>query len=104
MLTKTITSEPVGEIRARGVEASVARRTLRPRFAALAQFFTIVAQFALIVVIIDYLQLESQLLSRLMWLAFAGFIIHPLLPVRFRLPFFAMLSLVAVITSVGHFG
>src|SRR4029077_21223542 len=104
MLTKTITSEPVGEIRARGVEASVARRTLRPRFAALAQFFTIVAQFALIVVIIDYWTLHSQLVSGVMGLEFAGFIIHHLLHVHFRLPFFAMLSLVAVITSVGHFG
>jgi hypothetical protein len=37
-------------------------------------------------------------------LAFGGFIIHHLLPMRFRLPFFAMLSLVAVISGVGHFG
>jgi hypothetical protein len=104
MLTKTLTSEPVGETKARGVEAPVARRTLRPRFAALAPFFAIVAQFALIVMVVDYWQLESQLLSRLMWLAFVGFIIHHLLPQRFRLPFFAILSLLAVITSVGHLG
>src|SRR6266699_4358175 len=104
MLTKTLTSEPVGETKARGVEAPVARRTLRPRFAALAPFFAIVAQFALIVMVVDYWQLESQLLSRLMWLAFVGFIIHHLLPQRFRLPSFAILSLVAVITSVGHLG
>jgi hypothetical protein len=104
MLTKTLTSEPVGETKARDVEASVARRTLRLRFAALAPFFAIVAQFALIVMLVDYWQLESQLLSRLMWLAFVGFIIHHLLPQRFRLPFFAILSLLAVITSVGHLG
>src|SRR4029453_4285284 len=54
--------------------------------------------------IVDYWQLESLSLVRLMSLAFAGFIIHHLLPQRFRLPFFAMLSLVAVITAVGHFG
>jgi len=69
-----------------------------------AQFLAVLVQFALIAVVIDYWQLESQLLSRLMWLAFGGFIIHHLLPQRFRLPFFAMLSLVAVITAVGHFG
>jgi len=104
MLSKTLTSELVGETKARGVEPSVARRTLRPRFAALAPFFAIVAQFALIATVIDYWQLESQPLTRLMWLAFVGFIIHHLLPQRFRLPFFAMLSLFAVITAVGHFG
>jgi hypothetical protein len=39
-----------------------------------------------------------------MQLALAGFVIHHLLPLRFRLPFFAMLSLVATITVVGHLG
>jgi hypothetical protein len=104
MLTKTLTSELVAETTARGVEASVGRRTFRPRFAALAQFFAIVAQFALIVMLVDYWQLESHLLSRVLWLALGGFIIHHLLPQRFRLPFFAGLSLVAVITAVGHIG
>src|SRR5215468_4663430 len=69
-----------------------------------AQFLAILVQFALIAVVVGQWQLESQLLSRLMWLAFFGFIVHHLLPRRFRLPFFAMLSLVAVITSVGHLG
>ncbi len=104
MLIKTLTSQPVGETKARGVEASVARRALRQRFGALAPFFAIVVQFGLILAIVDYWQLESQLLSRLMWLAFVGFVIHHLLPQRFRLPFFAILSLLAVITSVGHLG
>src|SRR4030095_14912162 len=63
-----------------------------------------VAQFGLIVLVVNYWQLENQLLARLMWLAFVGFIIHHLLPLRFRLPFFAMLSLLAVISPVVHFG
>ena len=104
MLTKTLTSEPVGEIKAVVVEPSVARCTPPSRFAALATFLAIVAQFGLIVMVVGYWQLESLPLARLMALAFAGFVIHHLLPVRFRLPFFAMLSLVAVITGVGHFG
>ena len=70
----------------------------------LARFLAVLVQFALIAVVIDYWELESQLLTRLMWLAFGGFVIHHLLPLRFRLPFFAMLSLVAVITGAGHFG
>src|SRR5262249_1319972 len=67
-------------------------------------FLAILAQFALIVVAIDRWHLESQSLARLMWLALGGFVIHHFLPLRFRLPFFAMLSLLAVITGVGHLG
>jgi hypothetical protein len=69
-----------------------------------AQFSAVLLQFALIAIVIDTWQLESQLLARLMWLAVVGFAIHHLLPQRFRLPFFAMLSLMAVITGVGHLG
>src|SRR4051794_3514840 len=69
-----------------------------------AQFLAILAQFALIVVAIHSWQLETQLLDRLMWLALVGFVIHHFLPARFRLPFFAMLSLLAVITGLGHLG
>src|SRR5213082_3360870 len=104
MLTKTLTSEPVGEIKAVVVEPSVARCTPRSRFAALATFLAIVAQFGLIVMVVGYWQLESLPLARLMALAFAGFVIHHLLPVRFRLPFFAMLSLVAVIFGLHETG
>src|SRR5205814_7107934 len=80
------------------------RRSVRQHIAEVAQFLAVVAQFGLVVLLVQYWQLESVLLARLMALAFAGFVIHHLLPVRFRLPFFAMLSLVAVITGVGHFG
>jgi hypothetical protein len=82
----------------------LARQASRFFPSRLTQFLTILIQFALLAIIVDYWQLESQLLTRLLWLAFAGFIIHHLLPHRFRLPFFAMLSLVAVITGVGHLG
>src|SRR6266568_564097 len=69
-----------------------------------ARFVAILIQFALVVIVVDSWQLENQQLARLMWLAFVGFIIHHLLPLRFRLPFFALLSMVAVITGVGHLG
>src|SRR3954454_3080960 len=69
-----------------------------------AQFLAILAQFALIVVAIHSWQFESELLDRLMCLALVGFVIHHFLPLWFRLPFFAMLSLLAVITGLGHLG
>ena len=92
------------ELRLTTAKAPPRRRSVRQHIAEVAQFLAVVAQFGLVVLLVQYWQLESQLLARVMWLAFAGFIIHHLLPLRFRLPFFAMLSLVAVITAVGHFG
>jgi alginate O-acetyltransferase complex protein AlgI len=67
-------------------------------------FLAVVAQFGLIVLVVKDWQLENLLLSKLMALAFVGFIIHHLLPFRFRLPFFAILSLVAVIFGLGEIG
>src|SRR5947207_261826 len=92
------------ELRLTSAKAPPRRRSVRQHIAEVAQFLAVVAQFGLVVLFVQYWQLESQLLARVMWLAFAGFVIHHLLPLRFRLPFFAMLSLVAVISSVGHIG
>src|SRR4051812_23997052 len=72
--------------------------------ARLARFFAVVVQFGLIVLVVEYWQIESQALTRLMWLSLVGFIVHHLLPQRYRLSFFAGLSIVAVITAVGHLG
>ena len=92
------------ELRLTTAKAPPRRRSIRQHIAEVAEFLVVVAQFGLVVLLVQYWQLESQLLTRLLWLAFGGFIIHHLLPMRFRLPFFAMLSLVAVISGVGHFG
>ena len=67
----------------------------------LIPFVAVVVQFGLIVLVVRDWQLESLSLSRLMDLAFVGFIIHHLLPLRFHLPFFAVLSMAAVIAVVG---
>jgi hypothetical protein len=67
-------------------------------------FLAVVVQFGLIVLVVGDWQVENVSLSRLMYLAFAGFIIHHLLPLRFRLPFFAMLSLVAVVFGLHETG
>src|SRR5215469_16645195 len=93
------------ELRLAAVEALTPRRTTIGFHAAtLAQFLAVIAQFGLIVMAVNYWQLESLALARLMALAFVGFVIHHLLPLRFRLPFFALLSMVAVLAGVGHFG
>jgi alginate O-acetyltransferase complex protein AlgI len=93
------------ELRLAAAEAlAPRRRSAQQHIAEVAQFLAVVAQFGLVVLLVQYWQLESQLLTRLMWLAFVGFVVHHLLPLRFRLPFFAGLSLMAVITGVGHLG
>src|SRR5215467_3691251 len=105
MLTESHTSKLLGEPTVAVAEAPARQRDSLGRYVlGLAPFLAVVAQFGLIVLVINQWQLESVSLSRLMQLAFIGFIIHHFLPLRFRLPFFAGLSLVAVITGVGHLG
>src|SRR4029077_2750273 len=83
---------------------TVQQALVRRYSAASAQFLAVVVQFGLITLIVGDWQLENLSVSRLMDLAFAGFIVHHLLPLRFRLPFFAMLSLAAVVLGVGEIG
>ena len=93
------------EIRVAVGEAPPPRRSSLRRYASgLAPFLAVVVQFGLIVLVVDQWQLESLSLSRLMQLAFVGFVIHHLLPLRFRLPFFAMLSLAVTIMVIGQMG
>ena len=77
---------------------------VRQRMGQMAQFLAVVAQLGLIALLVQYWQLESQSLARLMWLALIGFIIHHFLPLRFRLPFFALLSVLATIMVIGQIG
>ncbi|PYM02333.1 MAG: hypothetical protein DMF19_03315, partial [Verrucomicrobia bacterium] len=102
--TEIQTADQRLELRLTTAKAPPRRKSVRQHIAKVAEFLVVVAQFGLVVLLVQYWQLESQLLARLMWLAFVGFVIHHLLPLRFRLPFFAMLSLFAVITAVGHLG
>ncbi len=50
-----------------------------------ASFLAVLIQFSLIVLLINHWQLESLSLGRVMELAFAGFVIHHLLPQRERI-------------------
>ena len=105
MITETETAEPRETKMVMGeVPASRRRRPFARYASGVAPFLAVVVQFGLIVLVVGDWQLENLALSRLMNLAFVGFIIHHLLPLRFRLPFFAMLSLVAVVFGLGEMG
>src|SRR5215472_8905009 len=105
MLTERQASKGLGDPTLAAMEATNPQRESLGRYATgAAPFLAIVVQFGLIVLVVNQWRLESVSLSRVMQLAFVGFIIHHLLPLRFRLPFFAALSLAAVITGVGQVG
>ncbi len=102
-MAEILTSDLHGKTRLRVGEAPPPPRSALVRYASgLAQFFAIIVQFGLIVLIVDQWQFESISLARLMDLAFVGFVIHHLLPLRFRFPFFAVLSLVATVMVLGQ--
>jgi hypothetical protein len=105
MLIETQASKRVGEMPVVALEGSASRQSFIWRnIRASLPFFTVLLQFGLIVLLVNQWQLESLSLGRVMELAFAGFIIHHLLPQRFRLPFFAILSVLATIIVVGEMG
>ena len=57
------------------------------------QYLAIVAQLALLSVVLRQFQIESAGFLRLALFAFGGFAVHALLPLRYRLPFFLALSI-----------
>jgi hypothetical protein len=71
------------------------------RFKA-AQFVTILAQLGLLVLVIRQYALENQAFyHNVMLLTLYGFVIHYFLPLRYRLPFFLLLSLTAIFGVFG---
>src|SRR4029450_3962183 len=104
MLPETAVSEPLETGDLVGKARASQPKSLAQHAAGVAPFVAIVVQFGLIVLVMRDWQLENALLYRVMDLAFVGFIIHHLLPLRFRLPFFAMLSLVAIVFGLGETG
>ena len=105
MLTESRISNGRGELTVAVVDAPAARRgSGRQHVIGLAPFLAVLVQFGLVVMVVDYWQLENLSLVRLMQLAFVGFVIHHFLPLRFRLSFFAMLSLLVTIIIVGQIG
>src|SRR6185503_6200623 len=58
-------------------------------------------QFALVLLVIWQFRLESRTFLHVMALLGVGFVVHALLPLRLRLPFFAILSLATVPVAFG---
>src|SRR3546814_12728570 len=67
----------------------------------LAHFGAILLQLGAITVILRQFEIENNAFREVAVLAFAGFAVHYFLPQRFRLPFFAGLSVVAVLFVFG---
>jgi D-alanyl-lipoteichoic acid acyltransferase DltB (MBOAT superfamily) len=61
----------------------------------------ILAQLGIVTIVLRQFQIESAAFLRLALLAFAGFAVHALLPLRYRLAFFLGLSLVGIAFAVG---
>jgi D-alanyl-lipoteichoic acid acyltransferase DltB (MBOAT superfamily) len=57
----------------------------------------VLLQLALLTLLLRQFQIESAAFLRLALLAFAGFAVHALLPLRYRLPFFLALSLAGIV-------
>ncbi|MGH8524754.1 MAG: hypothetical protein ACREXY_11210, partial [Gammaproteobacteria bacterium] len=85
-------------------DSSETWRSQRDGRIELPRYLLIVGQLALLTVLLWQYQIESAAFLRLAVLAFAGFAIHALLPLRFRLPFFLALSLasIALVMNPGN--
>ncbi|TFG96091.1 MAG: hypothetical protein E4H11_03965, partial [Myxococcales bacterium] len=68
---------------------------------ALVRLAAVAFQFGLLVLVVRAFQLESKAFLRLLVLCWGGFLVHHLLPARFRLPLFAMLSLAGIALVLG---
>jgi D-alanyl-lipoteichoic acid acyltransferase DltB (MBOAT superfamily) len=68
---------------------------------SLVKFVGILGQLALLLIVMRQFQIESNAFLRVAALAFGGFVVHHWLPMRFRLPFFAMLSIASIILVFG---
>src|SRR5437879_137796 len=58
-------------------------------------------QLALVLLVIYQYQLESRTFFNVMALGFAGFVVHALLPLQYRLSLFVGLSLAAIVVAFG---
>lgn len=65
------------------------------------RFAAVTVQFAILSVLVLVYQVESRGFRWLLALAGIGFVIHHLLPLRFRMPFFALLSISSMVAAFG---
>jgi D-alanyl-lipoteichoic acid acyltransferase DltB (MBOAT superfamily) len=64
-------------------------------------FLIVLVQLGLLALVLRQFQIESGAFLRLALLAFAGFAVHAWLPLRFRLPFFLLLSFAGIGIVLG---
>src|SRR5438128_2502259 len=63
----------------------------------ITSYIVILLQLGLLTLLLRQFQIESAAFLRLALLAFGGFAIHAVLPMRYRLPFFLGLSLIGIV-------
>jgi D-alanyl-lipoteichoic acid acyltransferase DltB (MBOAT superfamily) len=76
-------------------------QTASPGRIGLGPFLIVAAEVTLVVLVVRQFQVESTAFLRIMLLAFAGFVVHAWLPLPWRMPFFALLSLGAIGLVLG---
>lgn len=73
------------------------------RMPGLGKMLLLAVELVLIWYVIDQFQIASQKFVALTKLAFYGFFVHAFLPVRWRLPFFSVLSMYGIVLVLGSF-
>ena len=64
---------------------------------SIKHYLLVLVQLGLVILLFRQFQIESAAFRQVAVLAFGGFAIHALLPIRFRLPFFLALSLAGIV-------
>jgi hypothetical protein len=76
---------------------AAARKDLAQGGIGIKAYVLILVQLGLLTLLLRQFQIESAAFLRLALLAFCGFAVHALLPMRYRLPFFVALSLAGIV-------
>jgi len=83
------------------VTAQVVTGRAAPGKIGILEFSVVLAQLGVLTIVLRQFQIEGAAFLRLWLLALAGFAIHTFLPLRFRLPFFLVLSLTGIALVLG---
>ncbi len=73
----------------------------RGGLAGAAGFGLMAAQFGLLVLVIRWFEIEGSAFGTLATIAFLGFLVHHVLPLPWRLPFFVFLSVATLVVVAG---
>jgi len=94
MPTLELHAERVMEAPAREADVSLSARNL-------GTIALVTAQLALTLLVVHAFRLESRTFFDVMLLATGGFAVHALLPMRYRLSFFVLLSVASLVLALG---